>query len=157
MTLRTIMPSSVMKPSTDVRPMVKSAIRSPTTAPNRHSDIEAMTTSVMPNLRKLTRMKKKMITSEIDSPDAMGGMVSQSNSWAPPSSVVTPAGSTSSRSMMSLIREVIRMALAPRLRSAVTVMQRMPLRCTILLWLQTGSTSAIWRRGTLTEGTGDEM
>ncbi len=76
MTLRTIMPSSVMNPSTDVRPMVKSAIRSPTTAPNRHSDIEAMTTSVMPNLRKLTRMKKKMITSEIDSPDAMGGMVS---------------------------------------------------------------------------------
>lgn len=66
-------------------------------------------------------------------------------------------GSTSSRSMMSLMREVIRMALAPRLRSAVTVMQRMPLRCTILLWLQTAPRSAIWRRGTLTEGTGDEM
>lgn len=69
-----------MKPSTEVSPMVKSAIRSPTTAPNRQSDIEAMTTSVMPNLRKLTRMKKKMMTSEMVSPDAIGGIVSQSNS-----------------------------------------------------------------------------
>ena len=145
-----------MKPSTEVSPMVKSAIHNPTIAPNRHSDIEAMTTSVMPNLRKLTRMKKKMITSEMLNPAAMGGRVSASNSCAPPSSVSTPGGSGISSFSIRLMREVIRIALAPRFRSAVTVMQRMPLRWTIFDWLHAGSTSAICRRGTLTPGTGEE-
>ena len=67
-----------------------------------------------------------------------------------------PAGSVSSLSISSLMRELTRMALAPRLRSAVTVRQRMPLRCTILLSLHAGPTSAICRRGTLTPGTGEE-
>ena len=116
----------------------------------------AMMTSVMPNLRKFTRMKKKMMTSEILSPDAMGGRVSASNSRAPPSSVSTPAGSVISSFSTLLIREVIRMALTSRLRSAETVMQRMPLRWTIFDWLHTGSTPATCRRGTLTPGTGDE-
>ena len=90
------------------------------------------------------------------SPDAMGGMVSASNSRAPPNSVSTPAGSAISFFSTSLIREVIRIALTPRFRSAETVIQRMPLRCTIFDWLHTGSTSATCRRGTLTPGTDEE-
>ena len=39
-------------------------------------------------------------------------------------------------------------AKVPRLPSAVTEMQRSPLRCTIFVWLHTGFTSATWRSAT---------
>ena len=146
-----------MKPSTEVRPIVKSESHSPTIAPNRHRLIESITTIDMPNLRKLMSTKKKMMTSEIPSPLKIGGRVSMSNSYSPPISDVTPSGSTTSLRRMSSMRESICRALVPRLRSADTDRQRTPLRWTIRLSLQAGVTRAIWRRGTLTEGTGEAI
>ena len=75
MTFFMIMPKSEMKPNMDVTPTGTPEIHNPNMAPKRQSVVETMETMVMPNFLNEKRMKKKMMTSEMPIPVAMGGRI----------------------------------------------------------------------------------
>ena len=78
MTFFMIMPKSEMNPNMDVIPTGTPAIHNPSMAPKRQSMVESMETMVMPNFLNEKRMKKKMMTSDMPMPVAMGGRISAS-------------------------------------------------------------------------------
>ena len=143
-----MMPISVMKPKRLVSPSVRSAMARPIMAPGTLSEMAAMQTKVMSKRLKLNRIKKKMMTNANPIPIMMSGTISSFFSISPPTSAQTSWG----RSICSIIlpmRACSGAASTLRLPSAVTLMQRSPLRWTILVCVQAGFTSATCLRGTL--------
>ena len=122
-----MIPISEIMPSMPVIPTSCPMISTPVAAPNSENNNDSMITNDMRMSLKWNSNMAKMIMIEMAKPLYICGSVSRSFSLCPPTLMVTPCGS-SIFFTSSITLSVTLLRFSPRLASAITDIERTPLR-----------------------------